>query len=133
MMLPMITEKEFCEHIEDDDFPIRYGNPICIWTEDNRKYVCMTIELYNRLMDMKRISEGVVRAEWTKDGLYVEMPDDMAAELEEILMSQYGVGIEKALRQYIRWMVEKPDEFKKWIEEIRKDEKTCEYTENLEN
>ena len=30
MMLPMISEKEFCEHIEDDDFPIRYGHPAVV-------------------------------------------------------------------------------------------------------
>ena len=35
MMLPMISEKEFCEHIEEDDFPIRYGNPVCIHTNDH--------------------------------------------------------------------------------------------------
>ena len=45
MMLPMISEKEFCEHIEDDDFPIRYGNPVCIHTNDGHLLVCMTYKL----------------------------------------------------------------------------------------
>ena len=48
-MLPSVTEKEFCEHIEEDDFPIRYGNPVRIHTEDGRDLVCMTYELYERL------------------------------------------------------------------------------------
>ena len=49
VMLPAVTEKEFCEHIEEDDFPIRYGNPVRIHTEDGRDLVCMTYELYERL------------------------------------------------------------------------------------
>ena len=47
MMLPMISEKEFCEHIEDDDFPIRYGNPVCIHTNDGHLLVCMTYKHCN--------------------------------------------------------------------------------------
>ena len=133
MRLPMISEKEFCEHIEDDDFPIRYGNPVCILTEDHREYVCMTMELYNRIMEMKAYLDGEIKARWTPGGITVEIPEEMAEELREILMKEYGIGIEEALRQYIHWIAEKPDEFKKWIEEIRTNEKTCEYTENLEN
>ena len=53
MMLPMITEKEFCEHIEDDDFPIRCGNPVIIHTDDGRLLVCMTYKLYERLLERR--------------------------------------------------------------------------------
>ena len=133
MMLPMITEKEFCEHIEEDDFPIRYGNPVCIWTEDHRQYVCMTVQLYDRIMEMKSYMNEEVKACWTQDGICVEMPEEMAQNLQDILIKRYGISIEEALRQYIHWIVEKPDEFMKWIKEIRKDEKACEYTENLED
>ena len=45
----MISEKEFCEHIEEDDFPIRYGNPVCIHTNDGQLLVCMTYKLYYAL------------------------------------------------------------------------------------
>ena len=48
-MLPSVTEKEFCEHIEENDFPIRYGNPVRIHMEDGHDIVGMTIELYERL------------------------------------------------------------------------------------
>ena len=78
-------------------------------------------------------NEVSIKAWWTEEGFSVEMPEEMARELQTILMNQYGVSIEEALRQYIHWIAEKPDEFMKWIEEIRKDEKACEYTENLEN
>jgi len=50
VMLPVISQKEFCEHIEDEDFPIRYGNPVLIDTDSGHSLVCMTAELYERLM-----------------------------------------------------------------------------------
>ena len=55
MMMPIITEKEFCEHIEDDDFPILYGNPVFIYTNDGRLLVCMTFKLYERLLKRKEL------------------------------------------------------------------------------
>lgn len=58
-----------------------------------------------------------INAWWTEDGICVEMPEDMFAELEAILMDRYGIGIEEALRQYIRWTVEKPEEFAQWVKE----------------
>ena len=41
------------EHIEEDDFPIRYGNPVCIHTNDGQLLVCMTYKLYERLLERK--------------------------------------------------------------------------------
>ena len=58
-----------------------------------------------------------INAWWTEDGICVKMPEDMFAELESILMNRYGIGIEEALRQYIRWTVEKPEEFAQWVKE----------------
>ena len=58
MMLPMISEKELCEHIEEEDFFIRFGNPVCVRAKDGWKFVCMSIELYNRFMElMERLSD----------------------------------------------------------------------------
>lgn len=132
MMLPTISEREFCDHIEDEDFALRYGNPVCICADDNRKYVCMTIELYDRLMKgTDHCEEDDVKAWWTSDGLFVQMPAHLRAELRNILMEHYGITVEEALTQYIHWIAEKPDEFRKWIEEIRENEKTGEYTAHL--
>jgi len=58
-----------------------------------------------------------INAWWTEDGICVEMTEDMFAELESILMNRYGIDIEEALRQYIRWTVEKPEEFAQWVKE----------------
>ena len=47
MKLPsinVITQQEFCSHIEDDDFLRKYGNPVAIQAEDGSILVCMAIE-----------------------------------------------------------------------------------------
>lgn len=52
MKLPyinMITQQEFCEHIEDDDFLRRYGNPVAVQADDDTLLVCMAIEYYERM------------------------------------------------------------------------------------
>ena len=49
----MISQQEFCEHIEDDDFLSRYGNPVAIRSEDGSILICMAIEYYERLTGQK--------------------------------------------------------------------------------
>ena len=49
----MISQQEFCEHIEDDDFLRRYGNPVAIRSEDDSILICMAIEYYERLTGQK--------------------------------------------------------------------------------
>lgn len=63
-----------------------------------------------------------INARWTDDGICIEMPEDLMQELESILMERYGIGIEEALRQYIRWIAEKPEEFKQWVKEYGQNE-----------
>ena len=56
MKLPcinMITQQELCDHIEDDDFLLRYGNPVAVRSEDGTILVLMAIEYYERLTGQK--------------------------------------------------------------------------------
>ena len=56
MKLPeinMITQQEFCAHIEDDDFILRYGNPVAIKGEEGRVLICMAIAHYDRMTGQK--------------------------------------------------------------------------------
>ncbi len=53
MKLPginVITQQEFCSHIEDDDFLYKYGNPVAIQAEDGSILVCMAIEYYEHMI-----------------------------------------------------------------------------------
>ena len=51
--ISMISQQEFCEHIEDDDFLRRYGNPVAIRSEDGFILICMAIEYYEHLTGQK--------------------------------------------------------------------------------
>lgn len=56
MRLPyinIITQQELCDHIEDDDFLLRYGNPIAIRCDDGSVVLLMAIEYYKRMTGQK--------------------------------------------------------------------------------
>ena len=48
-----ITQQEFCDHIEDDDFLLKYGNPVAILTDNGSVLICMAIEYYERMTGEK--------------------------------------------------------------------------------
>ena len=47
--LPTMTQEEFIEHIEDEDFFREYGNPVIIRTESGDDCVTMSVQLYDRI------------------------------------------------------------------------------------
>ena len=49
----MILQQELCDHIEDDDFLLRYGNPVAIKADDGTILVLMAIEYYERMTGEK--------------------------------------------------------------------------------
>ncbi len=48
-----ITQQEFLDHIEDDDFLLKYGNPVAVLVEDGSVLICMAIEYYERMTGKK--------------------------------------------------------------------------------
>lgn len=56
------TQQEFCEHIGEDDFLLRYGNPVAIKKDEGKILLCMAIEYYERMTGEKvEIPEEVLR------------------------------------------------------------------------
>ena len=56
MKLPsinIISQQELCDHIEDDDFFLRFGNPVAIRSDDGKTLLLMTIEYYERMIGEK--------------------------------------------------------------------------------
>lgn len=56
MKLPYIntiTQQELCDHIEDDDFLLRYGNPVATRTDTGTILLCMAIEYFERMTGEK--------------------------------------------------------------------------------
>lgn len=66
-LLPSISEEEFCEHIVDDDFPIRFGNPVRVCTESCNDLICLTIELYERMSGERILDEHEEACKHSKD------------------------------------------------------------------
>ena len=50
--LPLIeiSQADFCEHIEDDDFFLAYGNPVVIRCDSGGKVVAIAWPLVERIM-----------------------------------------------------------------------------------
>ena len=47
---PEITQQEFCDHIEDDDFFLVYGNPVVIRADSGTKLLAIAFPFYERQM-----------------------------------------------------------------------------------
>lgn len=48
-----ITQQELCDHIEEDDFLLRYGNTVAITTDNGNIVLLMAIEYYERMTRQK--------------------------------------------------------------------------------
>ena len=48
-LINMISQQEQCDHIEDEDFLLRYGNPVVIKADNGTVLVLMAIEYYERM------------------------------------------------------------------------------------
>ena len=57
--LPAISAEEFAEHIEEESFPVQYGNPVRIYTDDGHEDICLTIELYEQMFEEVSLPDGV--------------------------------------------------------------------------
>ncbi len=68
LLLPEISAEELREHIDDEGFPIKYGNPVIINCGKGKKLVCVTLPLFERMLrlsgrkdeadEVRRISDG---------------------------------------------------------------------------
>ena len=45
-----ISQQEFCDHIEDEDFFLVYGNPVVIVADSGTKVLAIAFPMYERLM-----------------------------------------------------------------------------------
>lgn len=47
---PEISQQEFCDHIEDEDFFLVYGNPVIINVDSGARLLCVAFPMAERLM-----------------------------------------------------------------------------------
>ena len=57
--LPAITQQEFCDHIDDEDFFLTYGNPVVIRSDSGTKLLAIAFPLYERYMEICGRSDEV--------------------------------------------------------------------------
>lgn len=50
--LPMLTEDEFVENIDKDDFFRKFGNPAVIHTNVGERCIVLSVELYDRMAEL---------------------------------------------------------------------------------
>lgn len=52
MYLPALSEDEFVENIEKDDFFRKFGNPAVIHTNAGERCIVLSVELYDRMAEL---------------------------------------------------------------------------------
>ena len=59
MQLPYleITQQVFCDHIEDEDFFLVYGNPVILRADSGTKLLCISYPMYERLVALAECGE----------------------------------------------------------------------------
>ena len=50
--LPLLTEDEFVENIDKDDFFRKFGNPAVIQTKSGERCIVLSVELYDRMAEL---------------------------------------------------------------------------------
>lgn len=112
--MPAVSQKEFCEHIEDDDFLEKYGNPVRVICEDGNDVVCMSIGLYERMQEALHDSD--IRY-WMYE--FRGDADDIAelqkiAEENRMTMDEF---FEACVRNMLAQAEKDPEGMKKLVEE----------------
>ena len=69
----------------------------------------------------KKLPEYCTDVKIVPEGIIVTMPVEYMDEISDILREKFGITIEEYLRQCILWTVNESEQFKKWIEECRKE------------
>ena len=78
-----ITQQEFCDHIEDEDFFLVYGNPVVIRADSGTKLLAIAFPMYERLMrlagrgtEVDKIIKECAEAYARESGALQEPPED---------------------------------------------------------
>lgn len=62
--LPEISQQEFCDNIEDDDFFRTYGNPVVIRADSGTKLLAVAFPMYERYMRILGLGDEIDQIRW---------------------------------------------------------------------
>ena len=88
--LQEITQQEFCDHIEDEDFFRTYGNPVVINCNNGQKVVAIAWPMAERMLRMTGQADEVIRraVEMAEDNADGAGENDIRYWIFEIEMSE---------------------------------------------
>ena len=52
--IPELSEKEMAKHVEEEDFFLKYGNPVLVTADNGESVVMMSMALYNRFVGLTK-------------------------------------------------------------------------------
>lgn len=117
----VITQKELCDHIEDDDFRERYQSLVVVKADNGQELVCISWEQYQGWLrsveeDRRRLEPGYDPEKLCE--MTITIDEDLFNQVE-LICAQYGMTVAGATEEFFRWSVKHPDEVKRWVEECR--------------
>lgn len=119
----IMTQKEFCDHIEDDDLFEKYPDPILVNGDNGEKAVLISwkrVKKHLRLLEkMRRMSRPGYDPN-KEITLKVSMDEDIYNQLE-IICSMSNYTVEGALEEFLYWSVNNQEDFRRWIEKCKED------------
>lgn len=92
LRMPELTEEEFVAHMQEDDFCLRYGNPVYIRRKDGGGLICMSYKMYERIQEEIDELQSKLKAAWNEEKIKywmyeIEMPEELRWKLEEYCSS----------------------------------------------
>ena len=92
LRMPELTEEEFVAHMQEDDFCLRYGNPVYIRRKDGGGLICMSYKMYERIQEEIDELQSKLTAAWNEEKIKywmyeIEMPEELRWKLEEYCSS----------------------------------------------
>ena len=128
--MPVITAKELGTHINDEDFPERFGDPVEVVADDDRRYACMTKNLYDRIVGETddrdyEIKYWIYELEFSETG---KLLLDNACTIAGMSMEEF---IYDALWQAMRMAKKDPEGFKRMHEKHLAERAASDITEDM--
>lgn len=117
-----ISQKELCDHIEEDDFFENYPSPVLVDGEDGKKLLLVQWRQYQHFLRHAEIARRMMRPGYDPEKivtLKIEMDETMFDQME-LICAQSGMTVAGAIEEFLRWSVECPEERNKMLEEARK-------------
>lgn len=119
----IMNQREFCDHIEDDDLFEKYPDPILVESNDRSKCICISWVGYQKILRKIELARKQLRPGYDPEKevtLKMTMDQDIYNQLE-IICAECGHTVAGVTEEFFRWVAKHPEAVRAWVEECRKD------------